>query len=261
MAQDIAAEYKKYFAASVMGKLARAAHGDEYCGQTSSATFPEIVAALRQTNLPEKGTIFDAGCGNGCFALRLAEACGYNVCGVDLCAALIEHARASSERLQFTEKCQFYQDDFTSASSFKKKVDLVLCVGSLYWGPDLAETLANWKSFLHRPGHLVIFLNIMISPLNEQEQARVGKTSFIGESTLMDTLHDHEFINHVENGTEAYIQWLERWCRAIQEHRSQLKEEMGEVEAQTIKARFETYLNLALSGKVKRAIIISSLMQ
>lgn len=261
MSQDIAAEYKKYFVASVMGKLARAAHGDEYCGQTSSATFAEIVSAVRRTGLPGDGTIFDAGCGNGCFALRLAGAYGYDVCGVDLCAELIEHARASSERSGLAERCQFHQDDFTSASSFKKRVDLVLCVGSLYWGPALAETLANWKSFLRRPGHLVIFLNTLISPLSEREQTRVGKTSFIGEAALIDTLCDHGFINHVEDGTDSYIQWLERWCRAMREYGPQLEEEMGEVEARAIRIRFETYLNLAVSGKVRRAIIISSLVK
>ena len=184
-ARSVRAEYKRYTSSATMRDLALAAHGADYCGQTSSATFVEIADILRGIDLPSRSVLLDAGCGNGCFDVRVASEFGFTVHGIDLAPELIDLARAEAQANGLDARCHFHTGDFNDITALGIRVDVVMAVGSLYWTPQLSETLAAWSASLGATGTIVIFANVTARPLDRSESAGTGETIFPSEPELM----------------------------------------------------------------------------
>lgn len=98
--------------------------------------------------------VLDIGTGSGFFAFLL-EPLGYSVTGIDLSAAMIEHARdwAKSIGSRATFLCMDAENPEFAAQSFD-----VLITRNLTWTlPNLPEAYRRWKRLLRPGGVLVNF--------------------------------------------------------------------------------------------------------
>lgn len=253
----VASEYERYQASSIMKRLAAIAHGENYREQTSSATYDEIACRVKKMSLSPESRVLDAGCGNGSFSLPLSENFSFQVEGVDLSQTLIEEAAAKAAKANLTSKCRFSVGDFTSFPNYSNaSFDLVMCVGSLYWGQSLAITLATWHRITRSNGWLLLFLNLLYKPLNSNEKSAIGATQFVPALSLAEELAKSGWaISEWSDGTDQYITWLQRWCSAMEEVADNIVAEMGEEAASQLMRRFMTYYSLAQRSAVRRIII------
>ena len=250
---SIAEEYKQYARSQVMDSLGRAAHGSDYCGQTSSATFHEISQRIALWHLPREALLLDAGCGNGCFLLPLQKHFAIKAIGIDLSQDLIEKAKEKD----IHSHCQFIQGDYANLPSEIPQLDAIICIGSMYWNQSLETTLHCWSERLKEGGKCLIFLNVSISPLTDEEQKRAGGTQFFIEKNLLEKIGHHLEITELLEENATYIAWLQKWCAGMDLYEEDLVREFGEEFSKNMKIRFEAYLEFAKSGKTKRLIIES----
>lgn len=253
--RDVPREYARYTRSDLMRELARRAHGDAYCGQTSSATFAELDACCDQLALSKASHVLDLGSGNGCFAFGLWAARGVDVTGIELSGELVAAAQAEAARLN-AQGVRFRRADFTLDVLSERPADLLLCVGSLYWGADLNATLRHWCRFATHNAGLILMLNVACGTLNAAQTARIGHTRFVEERQLLSQLTDAGFNVQRSDTTARYEHWLERWCNALTELRTRLVAEMGEADHKLLDTRFRTYLELARTRTVRRAIVL-----
>lgn len=253
----IASEYERYQSSLVMKRIARLAHGENYRGQTSSATYDEIACQIQKLPLYTGSHVLDAGCGNGAFGLSIAENFPFYVKGIDLSQELIKEATLKAEKANLASKCDFSVEDFTKTSSYScTNFDLVMCIGSLYWGQVLADTLSIWYRITRTNGCLLLFLNLQYKPLRSNEKSAIGATQFVSVLSLEKELAKAGWaISEWSDGTGRYIEWLQKWCIAMQEISELIVIEMGEEAALQLKCRFMTYYALAQRLAVRRIIL------
>lgn len=256
---SVATEYTKYQKQSVTELVARHALGDDYCGQTSSATYSDLKTKFAQLSLPNGALILDAGCGNGCFALKLIHEFGCQILGVDISEELIKEANQSAAQEKLTEKASFKVIDFTTLTAISDQTfHLIMSIGSLYWNPNIEETLSVWSKKILPNGHLLIYSNLQVEELNEQEAALIGNTKFISFKTFVGSLEKHSFkVEQVLDQTPEYVLWIRRWCEGLEIHKDSMKEKMGGEGFANFADRFKVYKQLAESAKVKRMVLIA----
>lgn len=127
------------------------AHGYTYEGNTDSQdhlyTVPAVLAILKREGIA--GRIFDAGCGNGVVAAKLAKA-GFDVTGVDLAPTGIENAKREYPGLRL-EIGSVYDDLAGRYGQFPAVICLEV-VEHLFYPRALAKTLFD----LTEPGGYTI---------------------------------------------------------------------------------------------------------
>lgn len=255
---NVASEYQNYQRSTLMKQLAAFAHGDDYIGQTSSATYSEVKAQINEMRLlPNKSYILDAGCGNGAFALSMASDLSFRVNGVDLGEALIKEAKKNAHDRNLSHLCEFSCTDFMNLPRhLEGAFDAVLCIGSLYWGQSLERTLETWYRITCSQGELLLFLNLAYGSLTLSEKEAVGATQFVSALSLEEGLARNGWsIIEWSDETAIYIKWLERWCFAMEEMKPLLFSEMGSKGAECLIRRFKMYLTLAKRHTVRRIIL------
>lgn len=99
--------------------------------------------------------VLDVATGTGTVALAAAQAVGPagSVVGLDLSAAMLEHARV---RARGTDQLTFVQGDAMHLPFGDASFDAVLCASGLFFMPDLVEALREWGRVL-KPGGRVGF--------------------------------------------------------------------------------------------------------
>jgi phosphoethanolamine N-methyltransferase len=263
MSNLLAKEYFTYHKSDVVTSLAKLAHGTDYCGQSSSATFSEIKEQLDFYNINHASKLLDLGCGDGSLSLKIAENYNCHVSGVDISERLIVSARDKADKLNLIDNTMFSTSDFSKLLDVSSmKFDVLLSIGSLYWCANLEKILKLWKDKLEETGKLIIFLNMKYIELTNDEVRSVEGTSFIDEKDMFQILNDIGFgILKISDNTATYVEWLNRWISGMEMLSSEMCEELGKEKAEKISSRFKTYLKLALSGKVKRIILVASKTQ
>jgi cyclopropane fatty-acyl-phospholipid synthase-like methyltransferase len=257
---SIAAEYKRYAQSNIMQILAATAHGDDYCGQTSSATFSQILECIAPLNLVQP-KVLDLGCGAGTFAVQLAE--HFKQCeiyGVDISEHMISEANNLATARKMQSACNFYVKDFTDTemlSLLPARFELIASIGSLYWGVDLGSMLKIWSKLLNSEGHILIFANMQDIGLSLQQQANVAHTKFIEFSEFERALAQAGFkIKQGMADNQTYIQWLQKWNACLQHNFQALADDLGLEPAEKMRCRFSTYQELAETNKVIRRVLL-----
>jgi ubiquinone/menaquinone biosynthesis C-methylase UbiE len=258
---DLIAEYNRYAKSSIMQDIAAQAHGTDFCGQTSSATFAQILKYVVHMNL-NVPNILDLGCGNGTFAIQLAQHFN-NQCevhGVDLSEFLVETANYIAEKKSLQAACKFYVKDFSSDDILTMPVNqynLIMAIGSMYWDTNIKNMLLNIKKLLAPNANLLIFCNMAFKELSPDDQQNIGNTKFIMYEEFVKALNSLGYsVENVIDDNCTYIEWLSRWNIAVIEKYSQLDLELGTVNADKLQNRFNTYHQLAINGYVKRLVLI-----
>jgi SAM-dependent methyltransferase len=255
MSQQIAREYADYAACSVMQDLARAAHGDDYLGQSSSASPGDLLRIVDRLNLCPNEHILDLGCGSGSFSRLLARSRKLRVTGIDLAEDLIVTARKIAAVDEKLAELAFRCGDFCRDPLADELADALVCVGSLYWGVEIDDALSHWNSWLRPRARLAILLNVQVAPMPPSTTRWLGDTRFLENDLLLASLARHGWEPSIEDGNARYIVWLQRWCAAMKTSIDRLVEAFGNTKANALMARFHTYLDLALGGWTKRVNI------
>jgi cyclopropane fatty-acyl-phospholipid synthase-like methyltransferase len=253
---SISQEYSRYLKSSVMKTVAASALKESYKGQTSSATFEEIDSYLASYDLNPKSRILDAGCGNGCFDFDIINKYRCSVLGLDLSCDLVNEAKylyATSN----TTLLDFRQGDFMDERAYPKEVfDLILSIGSLYWGQNIFHLFDLWKKKTHQQSRLLVFTNLEYKPLSFEQQQSIGQTQFIKKSHFETCLLESGWsITQWKDRSQEYILWLEKFIAALEIHKFEILEEMSHEASCKLIERFQTYLSLAKNSQVKRIII------
>ncbi|AFY91641.1 class I SAM-dependent DNA methyltransferase [Chamaesiphon minutus] len=128
----------------------------------------QFVDRLIQTHAPQTKTILELGCGTGNHAMLLATA-GYQVCGVDLSAEMLEYASRQCDRVspEVAARLQFSQGDlrqvrFVSGASqnenrqFDAVISLFHVISYQTTNQDLLAAFETAKIHL-KPGGVFIF--------------------------------------------------------------------------------------------------------
>jgi ubiquinone/menaquinone biosynthesis C-methylase UbiE len=253
----VSAEYERYRSSDIMKKLAAYAHQKHYLEQTSSATLAEVAAWIKKSPLSHNAKILDAGCGCGAFSLAIAKELHHSVHGIDISTKLIEEAKKSAKELGLQNRCSFDVQDFSSLHHINSSVfDIILCVGSLYWGQPLSSTLAEWNRITKVGGDLILFLNLQNAALSSVETQAIGATQFIHTSSMKEELRNGGWtLEEWENQTSVYQQWLDRFCEGLKKNHKTILAEMGAEAAALLIERFNTYYLLAKNQKVQRIIL------
>ncbi len=256
--QSVASQYARYQKDSLTYPLAVAALGEDYIGQTSSATWPQVKAKVTKLKLPPESKVLDLGCGTGPFACKLAEEFPISVVGIDFSEDLI----ALANKVALTNKTiqgrvTFHCEDFSKLESVNDdQFQLALSVGSLYWNDDIEHIIQLWSRKIAASGHLIIFANMQCNDFDAKEKQLIDNTKFVKHDLLTQYLNSAGFtVVETENGTATYIEWLTRWCGAMDTHRKAMEHKMGTDQFGKFADRFQIYLQLARADKVRRLVI------
>jgi ubiquinone/menaquinone biosynthesis C-methylase UbiE len=137
-----------------------------------SARLAELAA------LPRGARVLDVATGTGEVALHAARAVGPTgqVVGVDLSPGMLERAR---EKLAGSDlgNLRFLEGDAARLQFPDQSFDYVLCASSLFFFPDHAGTLREWRRVL-APGGRVAFSSFgasFLQPLYDLWVARMGR--------------------------------------------------------------------------------------
>ncbi|WP_310486448.1 class I SAM-dependent methyltransferase [Chamaesiphon sp. VAR_69_metabat_338] len=134
----------------------------DYIGET------QFIHQLIRANAPAATTILELGCGTGNHAMLLAKE-GYRVCGVDLSAEMLQHARDRRDRLapELATRLEFSQGDLrqvrfvgVASQHENRQFDVVLSLFHVIsyqtTNADLLAAFTTAKMHL-KPGGLFIF--------------------------------------------------------------------------------------------------------
>lgn len=117
----------------------------------------DVVAILRDAELPPGARGLDLGCGKGAAALAVAETFGTSMLGIDAIPAFVEHARARAYARQLARRCVFEVGDVRGPVSRATDFDLamLLALGDVL-GDDPSTTVLALRRWVRPGGYMLI---------------------------------------------------------------------------------------------------------
>lgn len=134
-------------------------------------------------------TILEAGCGNGWFSARLAEA-GHSVTGLDTSVAELEQARRVFSHLPTTWILGDPWNDELPLHTF----DLVLFAASIQYFTDLRTLVRRCRELLRDDGEILIIDSHFYPDAAAAAQARARSKAYyasVGTPEMADFYHHH----------------------------------------------------------------------
>lgn len=150
----------------------------------------------RELEAPENALIFDAGCGNGVIAMRLAQR-GFRVLGIDFSDVILEEARARFKDSALKDRVKFRRENLTDLGLEDGSFDYVLCQGVLMHIPEIRRAIAELARVTAPGGRIVICENNM-----QSVQSRVTR--------LLAKVRKSAFVDHCEMAEDG----MQVWTRA-----------------------------------------------
>lgn len=185
-----------------------------------------FISKLLQAHAPEARSILELGCGTGMHATLLAQK-GYEVCGVDMSAQMLEGAKQRVQALpaQLASKLQFHQGDIRSfrlSQQFDAVISLFHVISYQTTNEDLRSAFATAKTHL-KPGGAFIFdcwygpavltepPAVRVKRLQDAEIAvtRIAEPVMYANDNLVDVNYQ-VFIKNLEDGTIEPIEETHR---------------------------------------------------
>ncbi|WP_017721974.1 class I SAM-dependent DNA methyltransferase [Kamptonema formosum] len=209
---------------SVFGNYAR--YYDLLYRDKDYAGEAHYVSKLLQAHAPAAQSILELGCGTGAHAALLAEK-GYEVCGVDMSAEMLERANKRLQALpaQQASKLQFHQGDirtFRLIRQFDAVISLFHVISYQTANEDLRAAFATAKTHL-KPGGAFIFdcwygpavlsdpPAVRVKRLQDEEIAvtRIAEPVMYANDNLVDVNYQ-VFIKNLQDGTIDTIEETHR---------------------------------------------------
>ena len=169
-------------------------------GQSGWLTSDEHLNFISQIKADSHSRILEVACGSGRPAMRIAEATGARVTGIDINEKGIASAIETSRNLKLDSLVDFQLADGAKRLPFEDGVfDSLICIDAINHLPDRANTLSEWRRVL-KPEGLLLFTDptTITGYLTDQE---IAIRSSIGFFIFVPPGEDERFLR--ESGYEV----------------------------------------------------------
>ena len=176
------ANYKN-FETELYAEIRRDAFGDDI-GQSSWITADEQDRTLPMLNLSPGKTLLDVACGSGGPALRLVEATGCSLVGVDVHGDAVATGNSLAAQRGLSERVEFQVADATGRMPFPDaRFDAVTCIDAINHLPDRPHVMSEFARLL-KPGGRLLFTDpiTVTGPLTKEEmtiRSSIGSFLFV----------------------------------------------------------------------------------
>ena len=167
------------FQTELYAQIRREAFGEDI-GQSSWLTADEQDKFLSWLNLSSGKTLLDVACGSGGPVLRIAEATGCSVVGVDVHEQAIATANSLAAQRGLSERARFQVADAAAQLPLPDaSFDAITCIDAINHLPNRQRVLADWARLL-KPGGRLLFTDpiTVTGPLTNDEIAVRGSIGF-----------------------------------------------------------------------------------
>src|SRR6195256_3513054 len=167
------------FETDLYAQIRRDAFGEDI-GQSSWLTADEQDKFLGWLNLSPGKMLLDVACGSGGPVLRIADATGCSVVGVDVHEQAIATANSLAAQRGLSERARFQVADAAAQLSLPDaSFDAITCIDAINHLPNRQRVLANWARLL-KPGGRLLFTDpiTVTGPLTNDEIAVRGSIGF-----------------------------------------------------------------------------------
>ncbi len=163
------ANYKN-FETELYAEIRREAFGDDI-GQSSWITADEQDRTLPMLNLSPGKSLLDVACGSGGPALRIAEATGCCLVGVDVHQDAVATGNSLAAQRGLNERAEFQVADATARMPFPDaRFDSITCIDAINHLPDRSHVMGEFARLL-KPGGRLLFTDpiTVTGPLTNEE--------------------------------------------------------------------------------------------
>jgi SAM-dependent methyltransferase len=162
-----------------------------FLGLRSLAQVEADVDWLAKHLAPAPGAaILDIGCGPGLYSNRLA-AHGYQVTGIDIAQAFLDHAQAEAQAQGVADNCTYRQLSMFDMA-YETEFETVLLIQSIASRLDLTELqtlLTKIHAALKPAGHFLAEFQVTSSEFASNEATITESISFLAHSPWSDQFH------------------------------------------------------------------------
>ena len=245
------------FATDLYAEVRRAAFGEDI-GQNGWLTADEQELFLDWLALDPDDRLLDVACGSGGPTLRIAEATGASVVGVDLHEEGVEAARAQARERGLEGRARFEVADASRPLPFDDEAFVgVVCVDAVNHLADRASVLTEWARLLAPRGGLVYTDPIIVTgPLSDGEmrvRSSIGHYLFVPEGYNEARLEEAGLeVRAVVDRTENMARMARRWLEARAEREADLRKIEGEKTFEGQQRFFRTTARLAEERRLSR---------
>lgn len=196
---------------------------------------------LMLSNLAQKPSILDIGCGKGVQTIELAELTQGKITAVDNHPYFLKCLENKAKILGLDNKIKCLQADMTTLPFENKTFDLIWSEGAIFI-MGIKEGISSWKRLLKKEGYLVfsdlVWKKELQSPeLLEYWSQEYPKIMSVDEVIQASQINGFETIHHQPL---PKISWLKNYLIPIDEQISILKiKNQGISDAQKIYKNFE----------------------
>jgi 2-polyprenyl-3-methyl-5-hydroxy-6-metoxy-1,4-benzoquinol methylase len=251
-----------YFQTELYAEIRREAFGEDI-GQNSWHTAAEQDKFVRQLNLSPGKTLLDIACGSGGPALRIAEATGCSVVGIDVHDQAIATANAIAAERSLTQRARFEVANATTALPFASATfDAIVCIDAINHLPDRPRLLADWVRLL-KPGGRLVFTNptTVTGPLTFDEiavRSSIGFFLFVprGYDDMVISLSGLQLLLS-EDVTPAMAEIAERRRAARGARDAALREIEGDQTYEGQQEFFTVAARIAREGRLSRYLYVA----
>jgi len=105
------------------------------------------------SELPDKPTVLDIGCGPGMQTMTLAEACSGRIIAVDTCDEYLDELHKRARQADVADRVDVVNGDMAKLSLSEDSFDLIWCEGAAYI-MGVPTALECWRPLLRDKGYL-----------------------------------------------------------------------------------------------------------
>jgi SAM-dependent methyltransferase len=163
-------------------------------------TVPYVNHMLLDRWLPPEGTAFDAGCGRGVEAVRIARR-GLSVTALDISPGLLRHARRRAEAASVLDHITFVEADLTEKLPLPQDhFDICLALTGVlgHTGDRHREAAANLVACCRRGGIVLVGVNSYLGKIRQYlAMGKIAEAQHLADThfthTVSDTFEDYCF--------------------------------------------------------------------
>lgn len=251
----------RFLATALYGDIRREAFGEDL-GQTGWITGVEQDLFIEWLGLSASSRLLDLASGSGRPTLRIAQATGCSVCGIDLNAAGIEQARASARELGLGDRADFREGDAGRLPFPDSSFDAVTCIDAINHMPDRPRLFEEWRRVL-KPGGRLLFTNptVLTGAVTNEEiaiRASIGFFVFVPAGLDEAVLERVGFeVERAENRTQNMAENAAGWRAARARREADLRAIEGDDTFDGQQRFLQTAALLASERRLSRIAVLA----